>query len=201
MCVCRYYPEKGSEEMSLSLSLDFVVASYIKKGDEKKERKEDKMKRRLSILLPSFVFITFESSFSLAMYIIYVSFLIAADASSDPDETGRQRKPQRFVIFFFQLSLYLENSIFFFSFRKFPERKLFVGMLSKKVTENDVRMMFSAYGYIEECTVLRDNNTISRGIVIPPSPSSRTKQTQTRTRFFIRHCFLLLLLLLYLLLI
>ena len=42
MCVCRYYPEKGreSEEMSLSLSLDFVVASYIKKGDEKKKKEK-----------------------------------------------------------------------------------------------------------------------------------------------------------------
>ena len=43
------------------------------------------------------------------------------------------------------------------------ERKLFVGMLSKKISENDVRIMFSAYGSIEECTVLRDNNNISRG--------------------------------------
>ena len=36
-------------------------------------------------------------------------------------------------------------------------------MLSKKISENDVRIMFSAYGSIEECTVLRDNNNISRG--------------------------------------
>lgn len=43
------------------------------------------------------------------------------------------------------------------------ERKLFVGMLSKKINENDVRIMFSAYGSIEECTVLRDNNNVSRG--------------------------------------
>lgn len=45
------------------------------------------------------------------------------------------------------------------------ERKLFVGMLSKKISENDVRIMFSAYGSIEECTVLRDNNNISRGFI------------------------------------
>ncbi|KZC08134.1 CUGBP Elav-like family member 2 [Dufourea novaeangliae] len=43
-----------------------------------------------------------------------------------------------------------------------PERKLFVGMLSKKFTENDVRNMFSVYGTIEECSVLRDSTGKSR---------------------------------------
>uniref|UniRef100_A0A8D8PN14 CUGBP Elav-like family member 2 n=1 Tax=Cacopsylla melanoneura TaxID=428564 RepID=A0A8D8PN14_9HEMI len=43
------------------------------------------------------------------------------------------------------------------------ERKLFVGMLSKKYSENDVRQMFQVYGTIEECTVLRDNSGVSKG--------------------------------------
>jgi len=43
------------------------------------------------------------------------------------------------------------------------ERKLFVGMLSKKYNESDVRLMFAAYGNIEECTVLRDSNGQSKG--------------------------------------
>ncbi|KAK9303340.1 hypothetical protein QLX08_004937 [Tetragonisca angustula] len=43
-----------------------------------------------------------------------------------------------------------------------PERKLFVGMLSKKFTENDVRNMFSIYGTIEECSVLRDSTGKSK---------------------------------------
>jgi len=43
------------------------------------------------------------------------------------------------------------------------ERKLFIGMLSKKLNENDVRMMFAPFGTIEDCTVLRDANSSSRG--------------------------------------
>lgn len=43
------------------------------------------------------------------------------------------------------------------------ERKLFVGMLSKKCSENDVRHMFANFGAIEECTVLRDPNGQSKG--------------------------------------
>lgn len=43
------------------------------------------------------------------------------------------------------------------------ERKLFVGMLSKKLNECDVKLMFAAYGNIEECSVLRDANNQSKG--------------------------------------
>ncbi|XP_063403756.1 CUGBP Elav-like family member 2 isoform X13 [Mytilus trossulus] len=43
------------------------------------------------------------------------------------------------------------------------ERKLFVGMISKKCSENDIRMIFSPFGSIEDCTVLRDQNGQSRG--------------------------------------
>lgn len=44
------------------------------------------------------------------------------------------------------------------------ERKLFVGMLSKKCNESDVRMMFAPFGTIEECTILREQNGQSRGV-------------------------------------
>ena len=51
---------------------------------------------------------------------------------------------------------------------QFPviERKLFVGMVSKKYNESDVRVMFNSFGTIEECTVLRDTNGISKGNMI-----------------------------------
>jgi len=43
------------------------------------------------------------------------------------------------------------------------ERKLFIGMVCKKMTEDDIKAMFLQFGSIEECTVLRDDNGISRG--------------------------------------
>jgi CUG-BP- and ETR3-like factor len=43
------------------------------------------------------------------------------------------------------------------------ERKLFVGMISRNCEENDIRVIFSPYGQIEDCTILRDANNKSRG--------------------------------------
>ncbi|XP_061466995.1 CUGBP Elav-like family member 1 isoform X3 [Rhineura floridana] len=43
------------------------------------------------------------------------------------------------------------------------DRKLFIGMISKKCNENDIRVMFSSFGQIEECRILRGPDGLSRG--------------------------------------
>ncbi len=59
------------------------------------------------------------------------------------------------------------------------DRKLFIGMVSKKCNENDIRVMFSALGQIEECRILRGPDGLSRG-------ETRTVHTLFVFTFFLK---------------
>lgn len=81
----------------------------------------------------------------------------------------------------------IKNSSFFFHFSLFAERKLFVGMLSKKYSEQDVRQLFSGYGSIEECTVLRDQSGQSKGCAFVTFSSKQTALAAIKVRFQFVH--------------
>ncbi|XP_027970442.1 CUGBP Elav-like family member 2 isoform X2 [Eumetopias jubatus] len=70
------------------------------------------------------------------------------------------------------------------------DRKLFIGMVSKKCNENDIRVMFSPFGQIEECRILRgpdglsraECSTMSERTLVPLAPRHETSRCQLLER-------------------
>lgn len=68
------------------------------------------------------------------------------------------------------------------------DRKLFVGMIPKKFSESDVRNLFSPYGAIEECTVLRDSNKQSKSCAFVTYLNRQSAQNAVKS---MHHCHVL----------
>ena len=65
-----------------------------------------------------------------------------------------------FLLIYMSFFAYTSTSCSIFSF---PERKLFIGMVSKKLGESEIKTMFDQFGPVEETSVLRDDSGVSRG--------------------------------------
>ena len=64
---------------------------------------------------------------------------------------------------FLSLSLYLTPS---HPHTLTEERRLFVGMLSRELTEEDVRQMFTQFGQVEDVSILRNAQGASKGVCV-----------------------------------
>ncbi|XP_056273668.1 CUGBP Elav-like family member 2 isoform X2 [Pseudoliparis swirei] len=61
------------------------------------------------------------------------------------------------------------------------DRKLFIGMISKKYGENEIRMMFLSFGQMEECRILRGPDGQSRGCAFVTFSTRSTAQNAIKS--------------------
>lgn len=61
------------------------------------------------------------------------------------------------------------------------ERRLFIGMLPKTMSDNELTIMFAPYGALEDCVILKDRDGLSKGCAFVTYASKKSAQLAIKT--------------------